>query len=335
MSELGRYVVSFFEDYLKVQKGLRPNTIRSYRDALKLFLAYVADVQHRSVTRLTLADLDFDKVLSFLQDLEVHRNNHIQTRNQRLAGLRSFFRYLASRVPETMAEAQRIEAICTKRCPPSPTHYLETDEVEHLLRAAKITTEMGLRDRAILTLFYNTGARVQEVADLRVGDIDLNGPYRVRLHGKGDKWRTCPLWSQTVDLLKQLDSVRTGKIDTPLFLSRLHRPMTRFGLYKLVKRYATVLTPFGVEGGKRLSPHIFRHTAAVHLLESGVDINVIRAWLGHVSLETTNRYAEITLRMKEAAVVRCTPPDPESSEGSPQKRVWHKDPDLMKWLDSL
>lgn len=335
MSELGRHVVSFFEDYLKVQKGLRPNSIRSYRDVLKLFLTYVADTNHRSVTRLTLADLDADKVLSFLQDLESRRHNHIRTRNQRLAALRTFFRYLASRAPETMAEAQRIEALCSKRCPPSRTDYLETDEVESLLRAAKTTTAMGLRDRAILTLFYNTGARVQEISDLRVGDVDLNGPFRVRLHGKGDKWRTCPLWPQTVDLLKQLDSVREHRADVPLFLSRLHRPMTRFGLYKLVKRYATVLPPFESKGGRSLSPHVFRHTAAVHLLESGVDINVIRAWLGHVSLETTNRYAEITLGMKEAAVLRCTLPDPESSEESLQKRVWHKDPDLMKWLDSL
>ncbi len=335
MNELGTVVRSFFEDHLKVQKGLRPSSIRSYRDVLKLFLKQIADRRQCPITRLKLTDLVADEVLAFLQSLEAQRGNQVRTRNQRLAALRTFFRYLASRAPEMLAEAERVEAIPTKRCPPPPTYYLERDEVDQLL-AAIPTTAAGLRDRAILTLMYNTGARVQEIADLRVQDIDLDGPHRVRLHGKGDKWRACPIWPETAQLLKQLESVHEGKADAPLFYSRLHGPLTRFGLYKLVKRYAANLPQASPNSGeaRRISPHVFRHTAAMHLLEAGVEINVIRAWLGHVGLETTNRYAEINIRTKEAAVALCAPPD-QSSAASSQVGAWHGDVDLLKWLDSL
>ncbi|WP_312830667.1 tyrosine-type recombinase/integrase [Pseudomonas rhodesiae] len=335
MNELGTVVRSFFEDHLKVQKGLRPSSIRSYRDVLKLFLKQISDRRQCPITRLKLTDLVADEVLAFLRSLEAQRGNQVRTRNQRLAALRTFFRYLASRAPEMLAEAERVEAIPTKRCPPPPTYYLERDEVDQLL-AAIPTTAAGLRDRAILTLMYNTGARVQEIADLRVQDIDLDGPHRVRLHGKGDKWRACPIWPETAQLLKQLESVHEGKPDAPLFYSRLHAPLTRFGLYKLVKRYAANLPQASPNSGeaRRISPHVFRHTAAMHLLEAGVEINVIRAWLGHVGLETTNRYAEINIRTKEAAVALCAPPD-QSSAASSQAGAWHRDVDLLKWLDSL
>lgn len=335
MNELGTVVRSFFEDHLKVQKGLRPSSIRSYRDVLKLFLKQISDRRQCRITRLKLTDLVADEVLAFLRSLEAQRGNQVRTRNQRLAALRTFFRYLASRAPEMLAEAARVEAIPTKRCPPPPTYYLERDEVDQLLVAIPATAA-GLRDRAILTLMYNTGARVQEIADLRVQDIDLDGPHRVRLHGKGDKWRACPIWPETAQLLKQLESVHEGKPDAPLFYSRLHAPLTRFGLYKLVKRYASDLPQASPNSGeaRRISPHVFRHTAAMHLLEAGVEINVIRAWLGHVSLETTNRYAEINIRTKEAAVALCAPPD-QSSAASSQAGAWHRDVDLLKWLDSL
>lgn len=336
MNELGTAVRSFFEDHLKVQKGLRPSSIRSYRDVLKLFLKQLADRHRCPITRLKLTDLVADEVLVFLQNLEAQRGNQVRTRNQRLAALRTFFRYLASRAPETLAEAQRVEAIPTQRCAPPQTYYLERDEVDQLLAKIPTTTATGLRDRAILTLRYNTGARVQEIADLHVQDVDLNGPHRVRLHGKGDKWRACPIWPETAQLLKQLESVHAGKPDAPLFYSRLHRALTRFGLYKLVKRYAANLLPNSPHTGeaRRISPHVFRHSAAMGLLEAGVDLNVIRAWLGHVGLETTNRYAEINIRTKEAAVALCAPPD-QSSVAFPQERAWHRDEDLLKWLDSL
>jgi integrase/recombinase XerD len=332
---LGQAVFAFFEDHLKVQKGLRPGSIRSYRDTLKLFLIHVASLCRRPVTRLTLSDLAFERVLDFLRMIEVTRSNQARTRNQRLAALRTFYRYLAVHYPEMLAEAQRVEAIPTKRVQAARTVYLERDEMETLFKTLPRNGSLALRDRALLMFLYNTGARVQEAADVRLTDVDLSEPYRVRLHGKGDKWRSCPIWPETAELLKQL--VPAGQTDktSPVFLSQQRKPLTRFGIYKIVKRHTAALKCSALgetQGG--LYPHAFRHSSAVHLLEAGVEVNVIRAWLGHVSLDTTNRYAEITLRTKQAAVAACLPPLDSSAECRPTAG-WSKDPDLLKWLDSL
>jgi integrase/recombinase XerD len=185
-------------------------------------------------------------------------------------------------------------------------------------------------------LLYNTGARVQELADLRVEHLDL-GPQRcVRLHGKGDKWRLCPLWPSTVDILKRFlqDPAGPAAPRRPVFTSRGVRALTRFGIYKIVRRHTNDLEARQAgPSPHHVSPHVFRHTAAVHLLEAGVDVNVIRGWLGHVSLDTTNRYAEITARLKEAAVRLCEPT--ATVESHPRKPVWRDDQALLGWLSSL
>jgi len=186
---LGQVVSAFFEDHLKIQKGLRPGSIRSYRDTIKLFLIHAAALCSRPVTRLTLTDLTFERVLDFLHTIEERRGNQPSTRNQRLAALRTFYRYLAVHHPEMLAEAQRVEAIPTKRAQAAKTVYLERDEIDALFQALPKQGNLALRDRALLMFLYNTGARVQEAADVRGSDIDLEEPYRVRLHGKGDKWR--------------------------------------------------------------------------------------------------------------------------------------------------
>ena len=184
-------------------------------------------------------------------------------------------------------------------------------------------------------VLYNTGARAQEVADLRVEDVDLYGPLRVRLHGKGDKWRSCPLWPETAELLKKVTADVRGNPAAPLFMSRQRKPLTRFGIYKIVKRHTSALSPTTPDKRRSsVSPHVFRHSTAVGLLEQGVDVNVIRAWLGHVSLETTNRYVEITLRTKQAVVEACLPPTATSKSSHPT-RGWRDDQELLKWLGSL
>jgi integrase/recombinase XerD len=277
MSSVGQVLLSFFEDHLKVQKGLRPGSVKSYRDTLKLFLIYVAGTCHRPATRLKLADLASERVLEFLQMIETERRNHVATRNQRLAALHTFYRYLAVHHPEMLAEAERVEAIPSKRCPAPKTIFLEREEIDALFKALPKDGAHALRDRALLMTLYNSGARVQEVADLHVGDVDLDGPFRVRLHGKGDKWRSCLLWPETVDLLKELDTVQSGDATLPLFTSHHFRPLTRFGIYKLVKRHTKSLDT-GALGRKSngVSPHVFRHSLAVGLLEQGVDVSVIR-----------------------------------------------------------
>jgi site-specific recombinase XerD len=334
MSTVGQVLFGFFEDHLKVQKGLRPGSVKSYRDTMKLFLPFVARACHKPVTRLALADLSSQRVLEFLQMIEVERHNKPQTRNQRLAALHTFYRYLAAQHCEMLAEAERVEAIPNKRTSPAETRYLEHDEVERLFQVLAAHGSRALRDRALLMLLYNTGARVQEIADLRVDDVDLEGPLRVRLHGKGDKWRACPIWPETAALLRQLDTVRDRDKDAPLFVSSRRQPLTRFGIYKLVRRHTEGLIRRGLsKRAQTISPHSFRHSTAVRLLESGAEPNVIRAWLGHVSLDTTNRYAEITMRTKTAALAACMPPI--TSAASPANFRWRQDQDLMKWLRSL
>ena len=209
-----------------------------------------------------------------------------------------------------LAEAERVAAIPSKRVPPPATGYLERDQVEALFERLPEQGRFALRDRALLLFLYNTGARVQEVAELRAGNLEFDDPPRVHLHGKGDKWRVCLLWPDTSRLLQTLlaQNGGTAEPDQPVFLSHQGRPLTRYGIYKLVRRHTLHLTMAAGSDSHHISPHSLRHTAAAHLLESGVEPNAISAWLGHASLETTNRYAELTLRMKAKALQQCEPP---------------------------
>jgi integrase/recombinase XerD len=334
---VGSVLYTFFEDYLKCQKGLSTASIRSYRDGLRLFLQFVARDTQRAISRLALADLSAERVRRFLATLEAERANHIRTRNQRLSGLRVFFNYLSAQVPERLVEAERVAALPMKRVPPPETCFLERDDIAALFAHLPSTGRWALRDRAVLCFLYNTGARVQEVANLRVSHLEIESPPRVHLHGKGNKWRVCPLWPETASLLKQLlgQPPRGPHVDRPVFTAHRGQALTRYGIYKLVRRHTAHLEKPGLDTTpRRVSPHVFRHSTAVHLLEAGVDVNVIRAWLGHVSLETTNRYAEITLRMKAEALQVCELPT-ASSEACPGTPRWRDDPSLLQWLQSL
>ena len=336
-STVGSVLYTFFEDYLKCQKGLSTASIRSYRDGLRLFLQFVAQDTKRAMSRLTLADCSAERVRRFLSTLETARANHIRTRNQRLSALRVFFNYLGTQVPEMLVEAERVAATPMKRVPPPETCFLEREDMTTLFASLPTTGWWALRDRALLLFLYNTGARVQEVADLRVSHLELQTQPRVHLHGKGNKWRVCPLWQETVTLLQQLLAQSPGRNppDRPVFTSHRGQALTRYGIYKLVRRHTAHLEKYGADTtSRRVSPHVFRHSTAVHLLESGVEVNVIRAWLGHVSLETTNRYAEITLRMKAEALQACDL-STETSEACRGKPIWRDDPSLLQWLQSL
>lgn len=329
---LGSFLHAFFEDHLVCQRGLQPSTVRSYRDAIRLFLLFTATDKGCKLTRLNVSNMTSDRVLRFLDHLEKKRGNAVATRNQRLAALNCFFEYLANRVPEMLAEAHRVAGVPIKRAPPPRTRYMERDQVEALFQNLPKKSPWDLRDRTLLLFLYNTGARVQEVADLRAGNLDLSAKPRVRLHGKGDKWRVCPLWKQSAQLLGKLLGDTQDTPQAPVFVSRTGQPLTRFGIYKIVKRHTSAT--IGADIGISITPHCFRHTAAVHLLEAGVDVNVIRAWLGHVSLETTNRYAEISLRMKAQALDACEPPTSISADHSRTPK-WRDDQSLLNWLNSL
>ncbi len=330
---LGPLIHSFFLDHLVTVKGLRAASMRSYRDTIRLLLCFIAQDKATKITKLTIGDLTFERLLGFLRYLENDRGNHVRTRNQRLAALHTLFDYIASREPEMLDVCQRVAAIPMKRAAPAQTHFLERDEVQALLRGLPRTGRHALRDRALLVFLYNTGARAQEVADLRVGHLELGQAPVVRLHGKGDKWRTCPLWRQTTQLLTELiDSPNAAPTATaPVFCSATGEALTRFGIYKIVRRHTAHLD--NARTNRSVSPHTFRHTAAVHLLEAGVEVNVIRGWLGHADLTTTNRYAEINTRAKIEALRNTEPPG--ASAGPRPRPVWRSDESLLNWLASL
>ena len=327
---LGQLLHSYFLDHLIAVKGLRPGSVRSYRDTIRLLLVFLAKEKRCKITRLTLEDLTLERILAFLRYLEEDRSNHIRTRNQRLAAIHSLFEYIATRSPEMLAVAQQVAAIPIKRVAPAETRFLERDEVQALLQRMPSKGRLALRDRALILFLYNTGARVQEAAELRVENLNLTEHPTVRLHGKGDKWRTCPLWQQTARTLQTL----LDSLDPPpsaVFITANGRPLTRSGIYKIVRRHGATLDDPRTH--RRITPHTFRHTSAVHMLEAGIEVNVIREWLGHVDITTTNRYAEINTNTKLAAL-RATEPF-DVAEGSRTTPIWRTDQTLLTWLASL
>jgi site-specific recombinase XerD len=311
-----------------------PNTIRSYRDGLKLFLRFAATHLKKPVTRLLVTDLQESLVLSFLSDLEQTRGNAVQTRNHRLGAIQVLCEYIAGREPTLLDHCRRVVTIPRKRGAVVPEiHYLEKDQVAAILGAVDDRTPLGRRDHALLLFLYNSGARAQEAADARVGWLHLSAPFKVELLGKGRKWRTCPLWENTAQCLRALIASRPRVLgnDEYLFVNRRGGQLSRSGIADIIERaVARAAAANASLRGCRVTPHTFRHTTAMHLLQSGVEINVIRSWLGHVSLVTTNRYVEIDLAMKTKALETCAV---GAAEQHPSP--WRTDPDILTWLESL
>lgn len=325
---LGPWVRRFLLDYMVGERNLARNTQLSYRDTLILLLPFVATYEHTPVDRLTVEQIAPDVVRRFLHDLEVTRHCSIATRNQRLTALHAFARFISAHSPEHIAWCGAIREIPFKKAPQPVIAYLEKDEMDALLAAPDRTTAQGQRDYAVLLFLYNTGARASEATHVAVADLELTHTPSVKLRGKGDKTRDCPLWPITVHTLVALigDRDHTERV----FLNRSRRPLTRFGLHTLVERSAhRASLQIPSLATKRVSPHSIRHTTAVHLLRAGVDINTIRAWLGHVSLETTNIYAQVDLEMKSKALSLC---EVDSSETGAH---WLEDQNLMAFLTTL
>ena len=332
MTAIGPIVFSFFERHLKVDKAMSPASIKSYRDAVKLFLTFAASQCHRAITGLDTEDLTAERVREFLSHLEIERGNHVRTCNQRLAGLHALFNYLAEAAPEIRAEAQKVAAIPRKKSPPSGIPYLERDELEALFAELSTHARIALRDRALLLFLFNTGARVQEAADLTVDSLFLQSSPHVQLHGKGNKSRSCPLWPETSQLLQELLG---GRITGPVFTATNGHALTRFGIYKVVRRHTARLGTNKDRGPLRhISPRVMRHSTAAHLLKAGVELNVVSGRLGHVRLNTTNRYAGTSLNSKKAAPPSGEAPVSAAKEMS-GKSIWGDDKALLDWLASL
>ena len=329
-SRLGFWIRRFLLEHLVVERNLSPNTQRSYRDTLRLLLPLLATQSRKHADALEVEDLSPAAVRSFLKDIEEKRGCSVVTRNQRLSAIHALARFIGERSPELLPWCGEIRAIPFKRAGKNPVTYLEKSELDALLGSPDQSTKQGQRDRALLLFLYNSGARATEAASIKVGDLEGNERGGVvKLHGKGGKIRFCPLWPRTMAALAPL--IANRQTDAKLFLNRYSAPLTRFGIHALVERYAKqVSKTVPALAGKRVSPHTIRHTTATHLLRAGVDINTIRAWLGHVSIDTTNVYADVDLEMKAKALAACD----TGSSPSP-KRIWRNNPGVMEFLQSL
>jgi len=325
---LGPWVRRFLLEHLVAERNLSRNTQASYRDTLQLLLPFASQHGGRAIDRMTVEDLTPSITRKFLDHLEHDRHCSGVTRNQRLATIRSLARFIGMRSPAHVAWCSEIRATPFKKTAKTMIGYLEKAEMDALLAQPDRRTSLGDRDHALLLFLYNSGARADEAAKLTIDNLQLGPQSSVRLHGKGNKFRTCPLWPITATSLSRLVANR-GKSDA-VFLSRINQPLTRFGIHRLVTQYvkrASKTVPSLAT--KRVSPHTIRHTTAVHLLRAGVDINTIRAWLGHVSLDTTHVYAEVDMEMKAKALARV---DISDLQIMPQQRTL---PSLMAFLKAL
>lgn len=330
---LGPWVRRFLLEYLISVRNLALNTQRSYRDTLSLLIRAVAGQTHKTADQLGVIDLSAPRVIQFLQGLEDSGHCGVGTRNQRLAGIRALAHFIAQHSPELLEWCGQICSIPFKKTSSSPPVYLEESEMQALLAAPDQGTAQGRRDYALLLFMYNTGARASEAAQTTISDLQLavaprRGLSSVLIRGKGNRLRRCPLWEKTVRVLLPLIDSRPPT--DFVFLNRCGQPLTRFGVHGMVERYAARISN-RIPGmrTKHVSPHTIRHTTATHLLHAGVDINTIRAWLGHVSLNTTNIYAEIDLEMKARALALC------EVKGGKRVKPWHQEKGLMAFLRAL
>lgn len=330
-ASIGPWIKRFLLDHLIAERNLSRNTQRSYRDMFTLLLPYVASKQNTKVDRLDVFDVTDEALRGFLDHLEQNRGCSIRTRNQRLAAVHAMARFIAQRSPEHIAWCGQIRAVPFKRFTRNELSYLEKPEMDAILAAPNLRTQQGRRDHALLLFLYNSGARVSEAASLLIGDLDLrpNQLGDVQLRGKGRKIRRCPLWPATANVLLAL--TRDRQPDQPVFLNRLGAAITRHGIHAMLRNYvrnASASQPSLLR--RPISPHTIRHTTATHLLRSGVDINTIRAWLGHVSIDTTNIYAEVDLQRKAEVLAHAN-----TFNTTTAKQRWKDDPSLLTFLRSL
>jgi len=325
---LGPWVRRFLLEHLVTERNLSVNTQHSYRDTLRLLLPFAASKASMSVDRLRVVDISPVAVRQFLAYVERERRCGIGTRNQRLAAVHALARFIGEHSPEHIAWCGQIRLIPHKRGTRALISYLTEAEMRALLGAPARTTAQGYRDYVLLLFLYNSGARASEAASLRIQDLDTRSRL-VRITGKGNKQRVCPLWPETLGHLRRLIAERSK--DEPLFLNRLRQPLTRFGIHTLVERHAAHAAEHEPSlRSKRISPHTIRHSTATHLLRAGVDINTIRGWLGHASINTTNVYAEVDLDAKAKALAACAPGTTGKS-----RLPWKSAAGVMEFLRTL
>jgi site-specific recombinase XerD len=331
--ELLSLTQSFFREHLDRSQGVSAHTVRAYRDALRLFFTFLAKREGLPVAALRLTHFDVHAAKDFLLHLEAQRANSIATRNCRLTALRSFFAHLVRHDLTRAAQYQQVLSLPMKRTTIAPAGYLEPEEMAVILRQPDCRSSLGLRDRALLLFIYNTGARISEALAVRLQDLSLTRPRQVRLYGKGKKERLCPLWKETTAAIQQFLKRAQRPQDGPIFRNRFGEPLTRDGAADLLRKYtALAARDLPALRRRRVTPHLLRHSCAVALLQAGNDLTVIRDYLGHSSIATTNRYLSCNLQMKREALDRFWR---RAGLHPARAAEWKPKPDLLAFLSSL
>lgn len=322
---------SFFRNYLRSTRGASSHTMRAYRDALKLFFLFLAGHKHKTIADLGLDDVQAEAVLKFLDHIESKRSNSAVTRNCRLAAIRSFAQHLLQHDVTRAGQYGRILAIRTKRATHRVVAYLEPDQARAVIEAVETSSPRGRRDHALLLLLYNTGARISEALAVRSSDLRLDRPRQVRLLGKGRKERICPLWPETASALRRI--IRAEGSNDVLFQSHRGTPLTRDGAAYLLQKYVRLAAKSNSAPLlRRVTPHMLRHSCAVALLQAGVDVTVIRDYLGHASVSTTSRYITTNLQMKRQVLDAFWK---RAGLAPTATRKWHPSPKLLAFLETL
>jgi site-specific recombinase XerD len=334
-ADLASALRGFFRQHLISLRGLSGNTVLAYRDAMKLFLVFAGHLHRKDIADLTLDDLGDDVVRRFLNHLEKDRHNCVATRNDRLAAIHSFFKYLCTVDPSSLPLCQLVLSVPFKRRPHRVPKFLEREEVKCVFQQIDRRTLLGRRDDALLRVLYNSGMRAQELCDLDLSHVRFTPPYTVLIHGKGAKQRVCPLWRETIDAVRHYLEARSQPPaeSGPLFLNTQGDRLTRFGIRYIVshriaqaaKICPTLLT-------RKITPHTWRHSTALHLLQSNVDLTMISDWLGHSSIQTTHQYVDIDLRMKQKTLKSVEHLIPKTAGSTAS---WKSTKDILNWLSTL
>lgn len=334
-TDFAKYMTDFLTVYLVNEKGVSPNTIKGYRDTFVQFIDYTSSIKGIKLERLTLSALNKELVLDFLDWLQREKHCCASTRNARLAAIHSYIKYVQYHHPDNLYEFQRILSIKSKKHEKGHLNYLSLEAIKLLLSMPDATTKKGRRDLALLSLMYDTGCRVQEMADLRVKDVHLSEPYYVTIIGKGSKIRQVPLLPEQMKILSLY--VKENRLDRiecrpyPLFSNNRHEKLTRGGITHILKKYVSMARQQNQEIlPDKISCHSLRHSKAMHLLQAGVNLVYIRDILGHVSIQTTEIYARADSKQKREAIEKAY------KNVNPEiEPLWEKDKDLLSWLKSF
>lgn len=335
-TDFARILTKYLSAYLPGQRNVSPNTIRSYRDTFKQLLIFIQETTQLSPEKVSFHEVESETIRSYLHWLEAKRKVSINTRNQRLAAIHSFYRYATIEIPDVLFESQRILGIPFKKRKRVPIDYLQKDCLQSVFEQPDVSTSKGRRDLTLMTVLYDTGARVQELIDVKVCDVRLQEPPVITLTGKGNKSRCIPLMKKTKNLLtsymQEHHLLDNGNQQFPLFYNHHFEKFTRPGITYILKKYfqmakekePTILFP------STIHPHMFRHTKAVHLLEAGVNLLYIRDLLGHVSVTTTEVYLKTDTESKRKALENAYPSD--VIQNIP---VWTENTELIEWLKNF